>query len=254
MQTMKSVDILGVRVHSLSSADKAFVLHSLLVKKQSHVVVTVNPEIVMWAQKDRGYRDMINAADLSIADGVGLTFASRHAGQRLHRWTGYDFVLDLMGTAAKENRSVFLLGGKPLAAHKSALTLRKLYPTLRIAGAEQGPPIGMSGREIRVDESDQKYLIEHLRLLEPDILLVAFGHPKQEKWIARSLHLLPSVRVAVGVGGVFEYLSGSVYRAPWAMRVLGLEWLFRVVRQPWRLPRIITAVVRFTLAIWREKK
>jgi N-acetylglucosaminyldiphosphoundecaprenol N-acetyl-beta-D-mannosaminyltransferase len=122
--------------------------------------------------------------------------------------------------------------------------MKRKHPELIVAGAESG------GRLPEMDQSVMARIRESL----PDILFVAFGHGKQEKWIAAALPSLPAVRVAMGVGGAFDFIAGRVKRAPKLMRLAGLEWLWRLIREPWRIRRIWTAVVVFPWLVLRSKR
>ncbi len=246
--------LLGVRVDTYDRHDVEDRLRMFVLSKSAHRISTINPELAMWAQHDSEFRALLNTSDLALPDGFGLTLAARRQGTRIHRITGFDLVIELMRIAQEEHATVFLLGGKDWSVHHAALKIKKLFPGVKVVGAEAGPEITHHGGYLQVDNDEHRLIIDHLKLLKPEILLVGFGHPKQEKWIAKALPNLPSVRIAVGVGGVFDYLSGSVMRAPSVMRALGLEWLFRLFRQPWRLARIYTATVRFLIAVSREKR
>ena len=140
-------------------------------------------------------------------------------------------------------KSIFLLGGVGGVGEAAARSLKLSVPHLRIAGTFEGER----------DSSGDAEIVALIAKARSDILLVAYGAPEQEEWISRNLAKLPSVKVAMGVGGAFDYLSGRVQRAPRLLRSLGLEWLFRVILQPHRIGRIITATIRFPLAVLRQR-
>lgn len=218
-----------------------------------HQVVTVNPEFVMEAHENSQFRDILNRADLSLADGIGLFFASWFLcgwRNRLFRMTGVDFTLLLAELCAQNGSRLYLLGAAPGVAQAATAVLQKRYPALVIAGAEIGIP------KIVPKTSDvlDKELCEKICSVRPDVLLVAFGAPRQDLWISQNAHRLSGVRIAVGVGGTFDYLAGVVPYAPKWARSIGFEWLFRLFTQPQRFQRITTAVIRFPLAVLFSKR
>ncbi|MFA5091994.1 MAG: WecB/TagA/CpsF family glycosyltransferase [Candidatus Paceibacterota bacterium] len=203
------------------------------------------------ARKRPLFREALRSADLAIPDGTGLLWAARFLGKGLPaRVTGTDMVGRICSLAAKEGRSVFLLGGRSGIAEMAADRLKTEYPDLLVAGA-------MSGGSVEYDETGMPildYEVERaINLAAPDILFVAFGHGNQEEWIHANLHRLPSVRVAAGIGGAFDFIAGKAKRAPAWMRKAGLEWLWRLILQPWRVGRIVTATVVFPLYVVAER-
>lgn len=212
----------------------------IAARDRAHQICTASPEFVMIAQDNPAFLDVLRAADLCVADGVGLLFAARYLGYRLpERVTGSDGVPAIAERAARDGWRLFLLGAAPGVAERAATRLVEAYPGLHIAGTYAGSPA--------LDE--ETAILEHIRVSHADILFVAYGAPQQDVWIARNRDRLP-VRVAMGVGGSFDFLAGEVPRAPRWMREHALEWLYRLYRQPWRwrrmlrLPRFVWAVVR----------
>jgi N-acetylglucosaminyldiphosphoundecaprenol N-acetyl-beta-D-mannosaminyltransferase len=215
-----------------------------------HQICTTSPEFVMIAQDDAEFMRVLREADLCVADGIGLLLASRYMGQPLpERVTGSDGVPLIAERAAREGWRLYLLGAAPGVAEQAAKALTARFPALNIAGTYAGSPA--------LDEED--VIIERINTSLADILLVAYGAPKQDKWIARNRTRL-KVSVAMGVGGTFDFLAGVVPRAPRWMQRLGLEWLFRLIRQPWRwrrmlrLPRFVWAVLRHRDQALHNKK
>ncbi len=205
-----------------------------------HQIVTLNPEIVMAAQRDESLRAAITSADLCIADGVGVVWAARRRGQRLERVTGVDLLERTAQVAAARGWRLFLLGAAPGIAELAGEVLQRRYPGLQLAGAYSGGPQATARDDI----------LTRLATMRPDILFVAFGSPAQERWIAGLREVLGAagVSVAVGVGGAFDFIAGHVPRAPRWMRRVGLEWLYRLLREPWRWRRML-ALPRFALAV-----
>ncbi len=233
------VTILGVRIDDVSMDETVARIRRMLADGRPHHIVTVNPEFVMTAQRNALFRTTLRRADLAVPDGVGLKLAARWTGQRLaNRVPGVELCERLAQLSAETGARIFLLGAAPGVAEAAAAALRRRYPGVVIAGCYAGSPHPR-------DEADVRQRIMAART---EILLVAYGSPAQDLWIARNQPRL-AIPVAIGVGGSFDYLSGAVPRAPRLMRQLGLEWLYRLVRQPWRWRRIWTAVVRFPVAV-----
>lgn len=192
-----------------------------------HLVATVNPEFVMRARRDPAFARVLESADLCLPDGTGVVWAARRRGCGVRGTVaGADLVPQLAALCARRGWRLFLLGAGPGVANDLATRLRGANPTLDVA-AHSGDP-DPSG-----DAETLKLVHEH----RTDVLLVAYGAPKQELWIDRLKSRL-GVAVAIGVGGTFDYLTGRVPRAPAWMRSAGLEWSYRLVRQPWRIRRM----------------
>ncbi len=208
----------------------------------AHVVATVNPEFVMRARRDPAFARVLESADLCLPDGTGVVWAARRQGCDLGGTVaGADLVRPLASTCARRGWRLFLLGAAPGVASELASWLRGADPTLQVAAHSGDPdPAG--------DAETLKLIHEH----RTDVLLVAFGAPKQELWIDRLKQRLGGA-VAIGVGGTFDDLTGRVPRAPAWMRKVGLEWLYRLVRQPWRITRMAVLPV-YALEVLRSSK
>ena len=215
-------------------------VEQMLQDGRQHIITTPNPEFIVAAQKDAEFLAILNRADLALPDGAGLIWAARVLGTPLReRIAGSDFVWDIAGLAAERGYTIYLLGGRGEVAKAAAEKLKIKNVKLKIIG-DPGPPFCIL---------HSTFCIENIRTAAPDILLVALGHPKQEKWIAEHLTELPSVKIAMGVGGALDFIAGRVSRAPGFMRGLGLEWLWRLMLQPWRILRIFRAVIVFPALI-----
>lgn len=202
-------------------------------------ICTANPEFIIAAQEDAEFKAILNNADLVIPDGVGLLWAARQLGERLpERVAGSDLVVQLAERGAQRGWRIFFLGAAEGVAARAAEVLQIRFPGFNCVGAYSGSPRA----------EDETEIIARVRAAQPDILLVAFGHPKQDKWLARNKEKL-GVPVSMGVGGSFDFIAGVVPRAPRWLQRLNLEWLYRLWRQPWRAGRIFNAVVRFPLAV-----
>ncbi len=193
-----------------------------------HLVATVNPEFVMRAGGDTEFARVLESADLCLADGSGVVWAARRQGCALAGpVTGTDLIPRLAALCAHRKFRLFLLGAAPGVADDLAGQLKQQHPGLDVA-AHSGSP----------DPSADEETLGRIGAVRPQLLLVAYGAPRQELWIDRVGDQLPGVAVAIGVGGAFDYLTGRVPRAPQWMRRAGMEWMFRLGRQPWRIRRM----------------
>ena len=218
-------DVLGVRFDALTLTEAAEAASAMLDRGEGGTIVTANPEIVLRTRKDGAYRRAVNGADLVLADGVGDLLAARILGEPLpERVTGADLVPLLLQRLAERGGSVFLYGGRPGVAGRAGENLRAACPGLRIAGTENGYI------------SDETALLHRLETDPPALLLLGLGAPRQELWMARNRQRLPSVMI--GVGGLLDVFAGDVKRAPASWQRLGLEWLYRLAREPRRLGRM----------------
>jgi N-acetylglucosaminyldiphosphoundecaprenol N-acetyl-beta-D-mannosaminyltransferase len=222
------VDLLGVRVDRLTLADALRRIHGFVVDGRPRRVVSVNLDSLRIARRCDAFAGAVNSADLALADGRPLVWASRRRGTPLpERISGSDLVQGVAALAAGNRFSVFLLGAAPNAALQAALNLGRTYPGLRIAGV-YSPPFG----PFFPDEEER--IARMVRRAAPDILLVALGAPRQDLWIQQHFISL-GVPAAIGVGRAFDLIGGGLGRAPRWMRRSGLEWLHRLGRRPGRL-------------------
>jgi len=241
----QSVYILGVRVDRLSQQQALDRIEQIITHRRAsdnqapcEQIITVNPEFVMAAQHNSDFRIAINEAVLVLPDGIGVVWAARFMGRPVPgRITGTDTLPALAQRCAAASYSLYLLGAAPGIAEAAGARLQQLAPGLEIAGTYAGSPAP--------DEEDA--IIERIRVARADVLCVAFGSPAQDLWIRRNLSRLP-VAVAMGVGGAYDFLSGRQRRAPRIMQSLGLEWLYRLYREPWRWRRML-ALPRFAVKV-----
>jgi len=216
--------ILGVKLDNLSPEEIIEKIEGFLSGGEQRYLVTPNPEFLVEAQKDQEFKKILNRAALSVADGVGLVLASRFLGRPLpKRLAGVDLMELICQRAAAKNWPVCFYGGQEGVAEMAADKLMKRYPGLQVESKN------------------------------PKVLFVALGATKQEKWIAANLSKLPSVKLALGVGGAFDFISGRVRRAPKFVRTAGLEWLWRFLLEPWRAKRVFRAVAVFPWLVLKEK-
>ena len=224
---MDKVEILGVKIDNLSLQEVLEKVGNFLESKNKYFIVTANPEFLVAAKKDKNFKDILNYADIAVADGVGLVYAAKFLGHKLQRITGVDLFGYLCELAEKTDTPVYLVG------------------------AESGGLI-LSNGETQTANGNAE-IINRINLAKPKILFVALGQVKQEKWIFKHLDQLSSVKVAVGVGGTFDFVAGTVARAPELMRNLGLEWLYRLIQEPGRAKRIFNATVIFSFSVLKNK-
>ncbi len=235
--------MLGVRVDCIDIAGTLDRDAALVAARGGcRQVATVNPEFVRHARRDPEFAAILESADLCLADGIGVVWAVRRAGCGLReRVTGSDLVPLLAEACARHGWRPFFLGAMPGVAEEAARRLAARYPGFTVAGTHPGSP----------RPADDERALELIRRARPDLLLVAYGHPNQEKWIARNRARL-GVPVAMGVGGSLDFAAGRVRRAPAWMRRLHLEWLYRLLRQPWRVRRM-AVLPAFALAVLRSR-
>ncbi len=234
--------IAGVPIDAITFSEAAARAAGFLSDGRQHLIVTPNPEMAVFADRDASFKKLLHSADLALADGYGLRLAASWEGKKIPETiTGVDFGLALAHLAEQKNCSLYLLGGGEGVAGAAAENLRQAYPKLRIAGASSGGRIRWIADKWEEDDD----LVERISKTNPDILFVALGHGKQERWILDHLARLPSIKIAIGLGGALDYYSGRKRRAPKALRILHLEWLWRLLSEPWRVFRIFEATCVF---------
>lgn len=233
---MSRVTILGVGFDPVTEAGAVERALALLAERRCAYVCTPNPEIVMMARRDPALLDAVNGADLVLPDGVGVLWASKRLGRPLpERVAGYDFLLALL---ARMKGSVYILGGQPGTAEKAGQTIARAYPDVTVAGCCDG------------FISDELGLIAEIGEKRPDLLMVCLGASKQELWMAAHRDL--PVGLMAGLGGSVDVLAGTVPRAPVWWRSHGLEWLYRLLRQPRRLKRQLALIPYMWAVITRK--
>ena len=219
--------VLGVRVDCLDMHATLDRIEQLLDSGGHHLIATVNPEFIMRAHREPEFARVLESANLCLADGTGVVWAARRQGCVMSGpVTGIDLIPPLAALCAGRGFRLFLLGAEPGVAAQVAARLRTEHPGLEVASHSGSP-----------DPSADEEAVALIRAHRTQVLLVAFGAPKQELWIDRMTDRL-EVAVSIGVGGAFDYLTGRVRRAPGWMRRAGLEWLYRLFQQPWRARRM----------------
>ena len=235
------MQFLGIRVDEVSKEQALQKATEFLNSSGQHKIFTPNPEIIVKAQKDENFKKVLNSGDLNLCDGVGLQIFAKIKT----RIPGIDFMLAVCKLAAEQGRGVYLLGaGSDEVVGKTFEELGNRFPNLHISGYNKGP---------QLDESSvgqfEEPIFEQINQSGAQILFVAFGMGKQEKWIYENLNKIPNVKIAMGVGGSFDFISGHIKRAPLFLRKLGLEWMYRLIQQPSRIGRIFNATIRFVYLV-----
>ena len=217
-------DVLGVAFDNVTLEEAVDRALAMLEEEGPHLVATPNPEIVQRANKDPEFAGILAEADLVIPDGVGVMYAARILGRPLKaRVPGIDFAAELMKRGA--GKRLFLLGAAPGVAEQAAVNLRAAYPGLVVCGAHDGY------------FQEDGPVIEAIRAARSDIVFVCLGSPKQEKWIAAHGEAA-GARLYIGLGGSLDVFAGRVARAPERFQRLGLEWLYRLAKEPSRIGRM----------------
>ena len=238
--------LLGVRIHQVDFAATLAQIEAWVAPGTPHTscrqICTVNPEFIVDARRDSAFATVLQQADLCVPDGGGVLWAARLQAIDLHeRVTGSDGIYHICARAAERGWRVFLLGAAEGVAARAATNLQARYPGLLIAGSYSGNPSAAAWPEIE----------RQLRAAQPEILFVAYGHPQQDFWIHAHRAALPA-KVAIGIGGAFDFVAGVTKRAPIWLQRLGLEWLHRLIRQPWRWRRM-SKLPRFVLLVLWER-
>jgi N-acetylglucosaminyldiphosphoundecaprenol N-acetyl-beta-D-mannosaminyltransferase len=237
-----TAEILGIEIHDITMEEMPAIIKEMIGTGRPHHIMTVNPEFMMIAKHDIEFRRVLQEADLKLADGIGIVLAAKILGFSLReRVTGIDLVWKLARVAGNNGYRIFFLGAADGVAERAAMILRNENPGLLVAGTYSGTP----------NPEDEDAICAVIKDAAPDILLVAYGPPKQDLWIARTKERL-QVPLSIGVGGTFDFIAGILPRAPFWVRKLGLEWLFRLLRQPKRWKRQLT-LPKFVYEILKSK-
>lgn len=232
--------VLGINVNTEGYDELMELAFERIEKKQKALVVAINPEKIIKAKEDPALKKLLNEAEFQIPDGIGVILASKiQKGQIRERVTGVDMMMKLCEEASKRGKPIFLYGGKPGVADAAKAKLESLFPSIEIVGTQDG-----------YEKNEQK-VIDRINKAQPDLLFVAMGSPKQENWInANRDQLHPTIYQ--GVGGSFDVLAGTVKRAPEIFQKFGLEWFYRLLKEPKRIKRQI-ALPLFLLEVARKK-
>jgi N-acetylglucosaminyldiphosphoundecaprenol N-acetyl-beta-D-mannosaminyltransferase len=223
------INILGVNFSNVDSDEALERLLGFLDGNTARAVFTPNPEFVMLARKDTAFMAALNKADMNIPDGIGIVLASKLGKHKFKsRVTGYDTVQAIFSKIKDTGKTVYFYGGAPGVADEAKARMEEAYPGLKIVGVRNG----------YIDEAGQDEMIEEIKRLKPDMLIVGMSFGKQEQWIMRRKEDLPC-KLLMGLGGALDVMSGRVRRAPAFVGKIGFEWLYRLIKQPSRIKRQI---------------
>jgi len=236
-----SYTIFGIKIDNLTKVEAIEYAKDFLSEDSFHYIVTLNPEGVVIAQKYKDFKDVVNQADLVVPDGSWLIKVSNFVDKKLkERIAGIDLLEDLLEFCTKKNISAYLLGAKEEVISRAKNALETIFPGINIVGFHNG----------YFDDEEEEKIVEEIKRLKPWFLVVGLGMPKQEIWISSHRNL--PVRLAIGVGGSFDVLSGIIPRAPRWMQSIGMEWFYRVVRDPKRAKRLLF-IPKFFLLVLKTK-
>lgn len=229
---LSEIKILGVKVNNISLEETYLRTKELIEtsNKSCQMIFAPNTEFIMCAQKDKEFFEILNMSKLSTPDSIGIEMAAKRLGKPLkERIQGQKYFRKIVEEGEKLGWSFYILGGKDDTPNKAVENLKKIYPKLNVVGLHEG---------YFENEEDENKVIEEINSLQPNILIVAMGAPKQEKWIYANKDRL-KVDVACGQGGTLDYEAGNVKRAPEIFQKIGLEWLWRLIKQPSRIVRML---------------
>ena len=232
-QIGERLSVLGVPVDLVG--DYVEHLMSYVRQQQGCHVVTLNAEMTMQAETNRALAQIVENAQLVVPDGAGVVLYLRLRGRKVKRCPGIELAERAIASTAKTSDSIFFYGGKPGVAHTAARNLQQCYPGVAISGVQHG----------YISAQEESELQDTLKRLQPPIILVGLGVPRQEFWIAEHRHLCPN-SVWIGVGGSFDIWAGVKTRAPAWLGDLHLEWAYRLYQEPWRWRRML-ALPKFAL-------
>ncbi|OGF48847.1 MAG: hypothetical protein A2231_07400 [Candidatus Firestonebacteria bacterium RIFOXYA2_FULL_40_8] len=236
---MRKLSILGVRVDNVSLEEIKNISLRLIAERRPSIFVSLGSLTVMLARKDPSYKELIDEAALVICDGAGVAGGLRYlVKEEIPRIPGVDLIPFFAKLSEERGCKIFLLGAKEEVITNAAVSIKKSFPNINICGYLNG----------YFDIIHCSAVISTIKRTAPDILLVGLGQPGQEKWLRDNLAEL-AVPVSIGIGGSFDVISGKLSRAPLVFRKLGLEWLFRMLLEPWRVRRNLALVGFFSLII-----
>ena len=238
MPNSKTIKIFGIKIDKLTSREVLEKVEEFLLSNKQYHIVTLNSEILLEAQKDEEYFYVLNNADLSVVDGSGPKFAGLITGNNLERIPGADLTKKILQIAQNKKLKVVVLNWNGGLSKKKDIekALTKKYASLKFV---------VENIERDFANFAKTENLARLQKFEPDILFVTLGAPHQEKFIYHNLNKIPSAKLALGVGGSFDFISGKIRRAPLIFQKLGIEWLWRLIMQPQRWKRIYNAVIIF---------
>ncbi|MFA9423424.1 MAG: WecB/TagA/CpsF family glycosyltransferase [Sedimentibacter sp.] len=248
---MDKLSILGVRIDNKSMDEVLDTVTYKLFKGEKYIIYTPNTEIIMMCQKDSEFLSYMNKSDINIPDGIGLIYASKIKKHPLQgKLAGFDLSMKLLELAEKRELKLYVVGGKPGIAEEALKNVHEKYPNIKIAGYHhgyfKGAHLGQGGHEEELE------VVDEINKQEPDILFVGFGAKKQEQWIEHNKDKI-NAKIIIGNGGTIDVLAGNVKRAPDIYVKLGLEWLYRLIKEPNRISRQIVLPIFMLKVIFGNK-
>ena len=248
---MDKLSIMGVRINNISMNEVLKLAEQKIKNDEKYIIYTPNTEIIMMCQKDEEFLNIMNKSNINVPDGVGLIYAGKIKKFPLkEKVAGYDLSINLLKMADEKGLKLYAVGGRPGVAEAAMQNVQKKYPGIKIVGAHhgyfKGTHLGEFGHE------EEKALIEDINKHKPHILFVGFGAKKQEQWIEYNKDLI-NANIIIGNGGTLDGLAGIVKRAPDIFINLGLEWLYRLIKEPKRITRQIVLPVFMFKVIFGNK-
>ena len=237
--------ILSVNITTLTKREILVETVKRIKNERRTIIFTPNTQILLCAEKSASHAGLLERSDINIPDGIGVAIASKLKGGKIQcRVSGIDLATDILKISQKQGYKIFLLGAEKGIAKKAANNIKKQFPKIKICGVHHGY-FNKSGIE-------NKRVIKKIKKSRPDVIFVCFGFPSQEKWIIKNAPALPSAKIFIGLGGTLDVWSGKARRAPVFFKALGLEWLYRTVKEP-RRAKIFIDIPRFLFKVWKSK-
>jgi len=241
-----TITILGVPIDRITRDEAGIITEDLIKKsnKSCKMIFAPNVEFIMMAQKDEEFFQLLKQSSLSTPDSIGVIIGAKLQKKSFkERIPGQSYFRKIIELSNEKGYSIYLLGGKPGIPEKAKENLKKQFPNVNIVGTHHG----------YFDENEEKEVIKEINNLQPNVLFVALGAPRQEKWIKSHQHEL-KVDVAAGQGGTYDYEAGRIKRAPVFIQKIGMEWLWRLIREPKRIKRQIVLPVYLVKILFAKDK
>ncbi|MFA7685661.1 MAG: WecB/TagA/CpsF family glycosyltransferase [Candidatus Gracilibacteria bacterium] len=265
-----TVEVLKIRFNKVTLKEATEKALDLAKGKKQSYITTPNPEFLLESLKNPEFANVLNNSDLNIPDGTGILWATKYLeiikknkskSIKITKWlysllislfypryirsilkervAGIDLMENICKYSPQNNLKIYLLGAKEGTAEKVKEILEKKYPGIKIVGTFSGSP----------HLEEEKDITNRINTSKAQVLFVAYGAPKQELWIAKNLPKMPEVKLAIGIGGSFNFIAGILKRAPKIMQKLGIEWLYRLFQEPSRAKRIYNATIKFAFTV-----
>ena len=240
------ISILGVPIDAVTRDEAGIITENLIKEsnKSCKMIFAPNVEFIMYAQKDKEFFDILRQSSLSTPDSIGVIIGAKLQKKSFpERIPGQSYFRKIIELSNEKGYSIYLLGGKPGIPEKAKENLEKIFPNVNIVGVHHG----------YFNENEEKEVIEEINKLQPNVLFVALGAPRQEKWIYNHRNEL-KVDVATGQGGTYDYEAGKIKRAPVWVQKIGMEWFWRLCREPKRIKRQLVLPVYLVKILFKKDK